>query len=163
MMSWDVTIEAAKAAIQTSDWLLRYALTVHSSQGLTESLYYWRLSPVVKSRISRGFESRVHASTWTNNLSPGWMAGRRWSHSQSNKSVMLYRKSSWRTRSAIGLKKGLFFDLNVVYILQLKEDQQNWCTVCNIERLWANQPKDTQQFSVDRLDNNKGHCKGNVG
>ncbi|GFS12129.1 hypothetical protein ElyMa_006689500 [Elysia marginata] len=31
----DVTIEAAEAAIQTSDWRLGYSITVHSSQGLT--------------------------------------------------------------------------------------------------------------------------------
>ncbi len=31
----DVSIEAAEAAIKTDDWRLGYALTVHSSQGLT--------------------------------------------------------------------------------------------------------------------------------
>lgn len=30
----DVTTDVAEASIQTSDWWLGYALTVHSSQGL---------------------------------------------------------------------------------------------------------------------------------
>ena len=54
------------------------------------------------------------------------------------------------------------FNLKVSYILQLKKSQQNRCAACNIELLWNYAPKDTQQFSIDRLDNSKAHCKGNV-
>ena len=54
------------------------------------------------------------------------------------------------------------FNLKVDYILQLKVSQQGRCATCNIEMLWAYQPKDTQQFSIDRLDNSQGHRKGNV-
>lgn len=61
------------------------------------------------------------------------------------------------------LTKGLQSSLlKVDHILRLKEEQQNPCATCNIELLWAYQPKDTQQFSVDRLDNSKGRCQGNV-
>ncbi|MEW8689388.1 MAG: hypothetical protein AB2556_26490, partial [Candidatus Thiodiazotropha sp.] len=44
--------------------------------------------------------------------------------------------------------KGLRFNLKVDQILELKETQNNHCAVCDIELLWAYQPKDTQQFSV---------------
>lgn len=47
------------------------------------------------------------------------------------------------------------FNLRVHYILELKEDQKNCCQACSIELLWDYHPKDTQQFSVDRLDNRK--------
>ena len=47
--------------------------------------------------------------------------------------------------------KGLRFSLKVDHILALKKAQGNQCAACNIELLWAFQPKDTQQFSVDRL------------
>ena len=58
--------------------------------------------------------------------------------------------------------KGLRFNLKVDHILHLKEAQNNQCAACNIEILWAYQPKDTQQFSVDRLDNAKGHTRDNI-
>ena len=54
------------------------------------------------------------------------------------------------------------FDLKVNHILQLKEQQKNKCAGCGIEMLWEYRAKDTQQFSVDRLDNSKAHCRGNV-
>ena len=58
--------------------------------------------------------------------------------------------------------KGLKFSLKVDHILALKEAQNNRCAVCNIELLWAYQPKDTQQFSVDQFDNSAGHIHDNV-
>ena len=58
--------------------------------------------------------------------------------------------------------KGLRFNLKVDHILALKEAQNNHCAACNIELLWAYQPKDTQQFSVDRLDNSVGHIRDNI-
>ena len=58
--------------------------------------------------------------------------------------------------------KGLRFNLKVDHILGLKEAQSSRCAACNIELLLAYQPKDTQQFSVDRLDNTMGHIRDNT-
>ena len=58
--------------------------------------------------------------------------------------------------------KGLRFSLKVDYILSLMEAQNNRCAACSIELIWAYQPKDTQQFSVDRFDNSAGHIHDNV-
>ena len=52
--------------------------------------------------------------------------------------------------------KGLRFSLKVDHILALKEAQNNHCATYNIK------PKDTHQFSVDRLDNTVGHIHDNV-
>ena len=58
--------------------------------------------------------------------------------------------------------KGLLFNLKVDHILGIKEAQSNRCSACNIALLWAFQPKDTQQFSGDRLDNTVGHIHDNI-
>ena len=58
--------------------------------------------------------------------------------------------------------KGLRFNLKVDHILRLKEAKSNRCAACNIELLWAYQPKDTQQFSVDRLDKTMGYIRDNT-
>ncbi|MCG8044999.1 MAG: hypothetical protein N0E48_04900 [Candidatus Thiodiazotropha endolucinida] len=59
--------------------------------------------------------------------------------------------------------KGLQFNLKVGQILELKEAQNNHCAACGIELLWAYQPNDTQQFSVDRLDKSVGHVRDKSG
>ena len=51
--------------------------------------------------------------------------------------------------------KGLRFNLKVDHILELKEALSNRFAACNIELLWAYQPKDTQQFSVYLLDKSR--------
>ena len=58
--------------------------------------------------------------------------------------------------------KGLRFNLKVDHILGLKEAKSNRCAVCNIELFWAYRPKDTQQFSVDRLHNTMVHIRDNT-
>ena len=58
--------------------------------------------------------------------------------------------------------KRLRFNLKVDHILELKEAESNRCAACNIELLLVYQPKDTQQFSVDRLDNTMGHTRDNT-
>ena len=58
--------------------------------------------------------------------------------------------------------KGLRSGRGANHILRLKEAQSNLCSACNIELHWAYQPKDTQQFSVDRLDNTVGHIRDNI-
>ena len=57
--------------------------------------------------------------------------------------------------------KGLRFNLKVDHILELKA-QSNCCAACKFKLLWEYAPKDAQQFSVDRLDNTKGHMSDNV-
>ena len=58
--------------------------------------------------------------------------------------------------------KKLQFNLKVDHVLELKNAQSNLCAACNIELLWIYKPRDTQQFSVDRIDNTKGHTHDNV-
>ena len=71
----DVSIEAAGAAIQTDDWRLGYALTVHSSQGLTihDPQKVWiirRLPPVVQPCLPCGVPGGIQVPARTGSLSP---------------------------------------------------------------------------------------------
>ena len=65
---------------------------------------------------------------------------------------------------------GREFDLKVKDVLALRArasagtaGQQTRCAACNIELLWSYEPKDTQQWSLDRVDNTRGHLKTTSG
>ena len=58
--------------------------------------------------------------------------------------------------------KGHANNLRAEDVLTLREKQGGRCAVCNCALLWCWQPKDTRQFSVDRLDNAQGHTRDNV-
>ena len=156
----DVTIEAAEAAIQTDDWRLGYALTVHSSQGLTihnpqkvwiidDFLQWSNLAYLAISRV----EYMHQLERVTCPLEEGSEATPQ-AEQQLRKQIQRKLIAYKRQDQAKGLQG---FNLKVNYVLELREAQSNRCAACNIELLWAYAPKDTQQFSVDWLDNTWAH------
>ena len=55
------------------------------------------------------------------------------------------------------------FDLDTEYIADLCQKSAGECPICHEKIMFENyQQMDNKQFSVDRLDNTKGHLKGNV-
>ncbi|KAK3730563.1 hypothetical protein RRG08_006412, partial [Elysia crispata] len=58
--------------------------------------------------------------------------------------------------------KGHKCNLRLKDVEALTDAQGNRCAACNIELLWCYAPKDSRQFSVDRIDNAKGHIRDNV-
>ncbi|KAK3718252.1 hypothetical protein RRG08_023023 [Elysia crispata] len=115
----EVSVETAQEVLDGKwgqNWALGYAMTVHSSQGLT-----------IKD--------------------PQKNIGRK---------LQAYK----RVDAAKGLKCNL--RLRIKDVEALKEKQSNRCASCNIDLLWCYEPKDTRQFSVDRIDNAKGHTRDNV-
>ena len=166
----EVSIEAAERAVFGGfhlfrDWRLGYSLTVHSSQGLTikSPQKVWIIDDYLQ---------------WSNLV---YLAVSRVEYLQQLERVVFPQAkgaevreplSDQQLRTKIAKKLAAYkrqdrakerqFNLKVNYILQLRDEQQNRCAACNIELLWNYQIKDTQQFSVDRLDNNKGHFRGNV-
>lgn len=53
-------------------------------------------------------------------------------------------------------------DLDKDYIINLKELQNNLCYFCKNELIYERDSKQLNQASIDRIDNNLGHIKGNV-
>ena len=55
------------------------------------------------------------------------------------------------------------FNLDVEFIAELCAKSDGKCCVCHEKIMFENYPQmDNKQFSVDRLDNTKGHLKDNV-
>ncbi|MCU7879580.1 MAG: AAA family ATPase, partial [Candidatus Thiodiazotropha sp. (ex Lucinoma aequizonata)] len=160
----DVTIEAAEAAIQTDDWRLGYALTVHSSQGLTihDPQKVWIIDDYLQwSNLAYLAVSRVEFMHQLERVVCPPEEGsevRQLTEQQLRKAIAKKLVTYKRQDQA----KGRHFNLKVNHILQLGKAQNNRCAACDIELLWAYQPKDTQQFSVDRLDNAQGHTRDNI-
>lgn len=156
----DVTIEAAETA--TDDWRLGYALTVHSTQGLTihDPQKVWIIDDYLQwSNLAYLAVSRVEYIHQLERVTCPPVVGTEDRQPTEQRKAIQKKLVAYKRQDQT---KGHAFNLKVDYILQLKESQQNHCAACNIEMLWAYQPKDTQQFSVDRIDNSLGHCKGNV-
>ena len=148
-----------------SDWALGYAITVHSSQGLiiADPQKVWIIDDYLQwSNLAYLAVSRVeHLSQLQRVVCPPeeGSEGAGTLTEQQIRKVIQRKLVAYKRQDAA---KGLRFNLKVDHILELKEAQSNRCAACNIELLWAYQPKDTQQFSVDRLDNTMGHIRDNT-
>ena len=160
----DVPIDAVETAIQTGDWRLGYSITVHSSQGLTihNPQKVWIIDDYLQwSNLAYLAVSRVEYMHQLERVVCPPEEGseaKQLTEQQLRKAIQ--RKLVAYKRQDKNGRMG--FNLKVDHILQLKEAQSNHCAACNIELLWAYAPKDTQQFSVDRLDNSRGHTHDNV-
>ena len=161
----DVTIEAAEVAMKTDDWRLGYALMVHSSQNFTihsprkvwaidDYLQWSNLAYLTVLRAEYLSElERVVCPFPTEDVQDGPRTEQQLCQAIARKFVAYKR---WdRT-------KGLRSNLKVNDILRFKGDQTNHCAACNIELLQAYALKNTQQFSVDRLDNSLAHTRNSI-
>ena len=161
-----VSIAAAEKAILTDDWRLGYTLTVHSSQGLTiyDPQKVWIVDDYLQwSNLTYLAVSRVEylhqlarccppPELVPRNMEPAF------DEALARKNIGYKLQSYKRTDAGKGFKT----NLRMKDVLARKETQGNHCAACNIELLWCYTPKDTRQFSVDRLDNAKGHTRDNV-
>ena len=86
----------------------------------------------------------------------------RWPGNQHEKEVHKVKQRKLVAYKRQDQVKGLGFNLKVADIQKLKQQQNNNCAACGIGMLWTYASKDTQQFSVDRLDNTRGHIRVNI-
>lgn len=164
----EVTVQVAEEVMEDKwgqDWRLGYALTVHSSQGLTirDPQKVWIIDDYLQwSNLAYLTVSRVEYMHQLERVTcppdEGSAETLPLSVNQLRKTIQRKLVSYKRQDKA----KGRHFNLKVDHVLRLKEAQNNHCAICNVALLWSYQPKDTEQFSVDRLDNNKGHTRENV-
>ncbi len=147
------------------DWALGYAMTVHSTQGLTieDPLRVWIVDDYMQwSNLSYLAISMVRYLSQLARCCPlldadgptplafdGAVARK-----NVGRKLMAYKRQDQA--------QGLTCNLRIKDVETLKEAQGNLCAACNIELLWCYAPKDTRQFSVDRLDNRCGHTRDNV-
>jgi len=165
-----VSIQTAQEVLDGKwggDWALGYAMTIHSSQGLTienpkkvwiidDRIEWSNLVYLAVSRVQY-LHQLARCSTPPDLVAPG---PERDVPTLDDERKNIGRKLHAYKRTDFA--KGLRNDLRAHQVRALKELQHNRCAACNIELLWAYQPKDPQQFSVDRLDNAKGHTHDNV-
>ena len=155
------------------DWKLGYVLTIHTSQGMTlespqrvwiidEHLAWDNLIYLAVGRVEYLNQLiRIEAPP----LPPHIVKKRE----EEKKNKILERDIRPRIqKKLIGYmeqdkKKDREFDLSVDNVLELKEAQKDKCALCHQEMDWLYTEKnDLDQWTVDRIDNQKGHMKGNV-
>ena len=164
----EVSVQTSREVLEGKwgrDWALGYAATVHSTQGLTikDPQKVWLIDDWMQwSNLTYLAMSRVrYLHQLERCCAPPDADGPLPAYEEATAVKNISRKlgSYKRMDSAKGLKKG---NLRVKDVKALKEAQGNRCAACNIELLWCYAPKDTRQFSIDRLDNTKGHTRNNV-
>ena len=162
----NVEIDAAERAIKSDDWRLGYSVTVHSSQGLTihNPQKVWIIDDYLQwSNLAYLTVSRVEYMQQLERVvyPPEEGSGEKPSMSEQRLRQIIGKKlAGYKRQDGNNGRQG--FDLKTNYKLQLKEQQKNECVGCGAEMLWDYVTTDTQQFSIDRLDNSKAHCRGNV-
>ena len=149
------------------DWALGYAMTVHSTQGLTieDPQKVWIVDDYIEwSNLVYLAVSRVCYLSQLARCRPppvGTTADGPPPFDEAVASKNIGRKLAAYKRQ--DQAKGCSGDhLRMKDVEALKEAQENHCAACNIKLLWCYAPNDTRQFSVDRLDNCYGHTRDNV-
>ena len=153
-IAW-VSMKLVDKIIAHPDWRLGYCMTVHSAQGLTIRENLWIIdqrlcwSNLIYTAVSRVEKlkqlKRAYGPEMRYDNTPAEIAKQ-----NINKKLLRYK---WHDE-----QKKLDFDLCVADVY--KKDAR--CAKCNIPLLWSFEANDDQQFSVDRLNNKKGHARGNI-
>ncbi|KAK3784625.1 hypothetical protein RRG08_003433 [Elysia crispata] len=166
-----VSVETAQEVLDGEwgkDWALGYAMTVHSSQGLTiedpQKVWivddYTQWSNLTYLAVSRVQYLRQLARCCPPPEAEGHTPRLAYDEHKACKNIARKLQAYKRADAAKGHKCNLRLRIKDVEALQKK--QRNRCDSCNIELLWCYEPKDTRQFSIVRIDNTQGHARGNV-
>jgi molybdopterin-guanine dinucleotide biosynthesis protein len=136
------------------DFAVAYCTTVHKMQGATINepftIHEW-------DRFDKRLKYTAMSRTTNKNLINIITAMKKTSTFKQN---ILAKLTAHRDED-ISKKRG--FNLTVKDVKTMIKEQDGKCTKCKIDLLLENySAKASAQFSVDRLDNKRGHVKGNV-
>ncbi|CAG8705200.1 14248_t:CDS:2, partial [Racocetra fulgida] len=151
------------------DWELGYAMTIHTSQGMTlkapqrvwvidEHLAWDNLIYLAVGHVEYlGQLIRIEGPP----LPPEIKDAK--NKKAIERSLRLFISGKLVGYMDQDKKKGREFNLSVDYILVLKDSQKNKCKLCLNELLWDwDEAGNPDQWTVDRINNELGHIKGNV-
>ena len=154
-----VKVHPAQMVSLPPDWTLGYVMTIHSTQGMTVTSRLWILDNHLSwSNLTYLAVSRVeHFYQLKRVTIPSPTSGARGVPEETKK--ILYKLQNYESQDK---KKQRHFNLTLNDIIDLKKFQNNKCYFCNIDLLWIFNPRDLQQWTADRLDNNLGHERDNI-
>lgn len=148
----NLPLHEAEKVIRHPDWYLGYCITVHSSQGLTLTGRLW----IIDQRLcwSNLVYTAVSHVEYLSQIKRAWGPKIKYDNTpvEEAKAYVRLKLSHYQENDK---KKNRQFNLtDDIYKPGTR------CAKCNIPLIYA--PGLHQQFSVDRLNNKKGHCWGNV-
>ena len=156
-----VPLAAVDKILSHPDWRLGYCMTVHSAQGLTVKETLW----IIDQRLcwSNLIYTAVSRVEYAKQVRRAWGRSLRYDKPPENvakenilKKLLRYKKHD-EQRFGADAANGFDFCVDDIYTRNAR------CAKCNIPLLWHwTEPNDDQQFSVDRINNKKGHSRDNV-
>lgn len=154
-----VDIDAVERALSMnkSPWTLGYAMTIHSSQGLTISdTIVWIVDDRIEwSNLVYLAVSRVRRMSQLRRIVlDDVVINRSIADDTIRKKLAGYKQSD--------KKNNREFDLDADFIAALRQQQNNHCAGCNCIMLWQYSKNNPRQFTVDRKDSSLGHTRENV-
>jgi hypothetical protein len=141
-----------------SPWMLGYAITIHSSQGLTISdTNIWIVDDRIEwSNLVYLAVSRVRRITQLHRVIIDYVI----TEEITNDDAVIKKKLASYKQSDKKNKRD--FDIDTEFIIKLKQLQNNHCASCNTMMLWQYSNNNPRQFTVDRINSDLGHTRANV-
>lgn len=151
------------------DWKRANWLTVHSAQGSTikNPRKIWIMDHALASWCDNAVYTAVSRAEYETQIHRVLPPKKEEEKKEQEPDIDAIKKRidgkihNYRRRDAA---KGFDSDLTVDHVLKLKRVGLNKCAVCKTTLLWGGSytAQEPRQFSIDRLDNEKGHTKDNV-